>query len=184
VNAPVGSRREIVANCFHIADADATQFDSCVASAVCIEQQKETNGLRASGGAIAAIPVIPRGPVSPVPPVDPVSPPTPVSPVGPVGPVWPVHPVAPVSPMTPIAPMTPVCPVDPMLPVYPVYPRSPVSPVSPTGPCTRRNDTPDATLIGTVVLYHISCQIVLPRNALQCICAVLGSHVVRPSVRL
>jgi len=34
----VGSRRELVANCVHTADADATQLDSCVASAsaVCI----------------------------------------------------------------------------------------------------------------------------------------------------
>jgi len=33
----VGSRRELVANnCVHSADADATQLDSCVASAVCI----------------------------------------------------------------------------------------------------------------------------------------------------
>ena len=33
-----GSRRELVANCVHAADADATQLDSCVASAsaVCI----------------------------------------------------------------------------------------------------------------------------------------------------
>ena len=37
VNAPVGSRRELVANCVHTADADTTQLDSCVAlaSAVC-----------------------------------------------------------------------------------------------------------------------------------------------------
>ena len=33
VNAPIGSRRELVANCVHTADADATQLDSCVASA-------------------------------------------------------------------------------------------------------------------------------------------------------
>jgi len=33
VNAPVGSRRELAANCVHTADADATQLDSCVASA-------------------------------------------------------------------------------------------------------------------------------------------------------
>jgi len=35
----VDSRRELVANCVHIADADATQLDSCVASssAMCIE---------------------------------------------------------------------------------------------------------------------------------------------------
>ena len=35
----VGSRRrrEPVANCVHTADVDATQLDSCVASAVCIE---------------------------------------------------------------------------------------------------------------------------------------------------
>ena len=32
----VGSRRELVANCVHATDADATQLDSCVASAVCI----------------------------------------------------------------------------------------------------------------------------------------------------
>jgi len=34
----VGSRRKLVANCVHTADADATQLDSCVASAsvVCI----------------------------------------------------------------------------------------------------------------------------------------------------
>jgi len=32
----VGSRRDLVANCLHTADADATQLDSCVASAVCI----------------------------------------------------------------------------------------------------------------------------------------------------
>jgi len=32
----VGSRREVVTNCVHTADADATQLDSCVASAVCI----------------------------------------------------------------------------------------------------------------------------------------------------
>ena len=32
----VGSRRELVANCVHTADADATQLDSFVASAVCI----------------------------------------------------------------------------------------------------------------------------------------------------
>jgi len=34
----VGSRRELVANCVHTADDDATQLDSCVASAsaVCI----------------------------------------------------------------------------------------------------------------------------------------------------
>jgi len=32
----VGSRRELVAHCVHSADADATQLDSCVASAVCI----------------------------------------------------------------------------------------------------------------------------------------------------
>ena len=34
----VVSRRELVANCVHAADADATQLDSCVASAsaVCI----------------------------------------------------------------------------------------------------------------------------------------------------
>ena len=31
----VGSRRELVANCVHIADADATKLDSFVASAVC-----------------------------------------------------------------------------------------------------------------------------------------------------
>jgi len=31
----VGSRRELVANCVHTADADATELDSCVASAVC-----------------------------------------------------------------------------------------------------------------------------------------------------
>ena len=38
VNAPVGSCRELVANCVHTDDADATQLDSCVASAssVCI----------------------------------------------------------------------------------------------------------------------------------------------------
>jgi len=38
VNAPVRSRRELVANCVHTADADETQLDSCVASAsvVCI----------------------------------------------------------------------------------------------------------------------------------------------------
>ena len=36
LNAPVVSRRELVANCVHTADADATQLDSCVASAVCI----------------------------------------------------------------------------------------------------------------------------------------------------
>jgi len=35
-NESVGSRRELVANCVHTADADATQIDSCVASAVCI----------------------------------------------------------------------------------------------------------------------------------------------------
>jgi len=29
----VGSRRELVANCVHTADADATQLNSCVASA-------------------------------------------------------------------------------------------------------------------------------------------------------
>ena len=34
MNAPVGSRRELVANSAHT--ADATQLDSCVASAVCI----------------------------------------------------------------------------------------------------------------------------------------------------
>jgi len=34
VNTLVGSRRELVANCVHTADADATQLDSCVASAV------------------------------------------------------------------------------------------------------------------------------------------------------
>jgi len=28
----VGSRRELVANCVHTADADATQLDSCVAA--------------------------------------------------------------------------------------------------------------------------------------------------------
>ena len=33
VNAPAGSRRELVANCVHSADADATQLDSFVASA-------------------------------------------------------------------------------------------------------------------------------------------------------
>ena len=32
----VGSRREPDANCVHTADADVTQLDSCVASAVCI----------------------------------------------------------------------------------------------------------------------------------------------------
>ena len=32
----VGSRRELDANCVHTADADATQLDSFVASAVCI----------------------------------------------------------------------------------------------------------------------------------------------------
>jgi len=32
----VGSRRELVTNCVHTPDADATQLDSCVASAVCI----------------------------------------------------------------------------------------------------------------------------------------------------
>jgi len=32
----VGSCRELVANCVYTADADATQLDSCVASAVCI----------------------------------------------------------------------------------------------------------------------------------------------------
>jgi len=31
----VGIRRKLVANCVHTADADATQLDSCVASAVC-----------------------------------------------------------------------------------------------------------------------------------------------------
>ena len=31
----VGSRRELVANCVHTVDADATQLDSCIASAVC-----------------------------------------------------------------------------------------------------------------------------------------------------
>jgi len=37
VNAPVGSRCELVANCVHTADADdATQLDSCIPSAVCI----------------------------------------------------------------------------------------------------------------------------------------------------
>ena len=38
VNARVGSSRELVANCVHTADADATQLDSCVlsVSAVCI----------------------------------------------------------------------------------------------------------------------------------------------------
>jgi len=38
VNAPVGSRRELVANSIHTAEADTTQLDSCVASAsaVCI----------------------------------------------------------------------------------------------------------------------------------------------------
>jgi len=36
VNASVGSRRELVADCIHTADAEATQLDSCVASAVCI----------------------------------------------------------------------------------------------------------------------------------------------------
>ena len=36
VNAPIGSRRELVANSVHSADSDATQLDSCVASAVCI----------------------------------------------------------------------------------------------------------------------------------------------------
>ena len=32
----VGSRHELVVNCVHTADGDATQLDSCVASAVCI----------------------------------------------------------------------------------------------------------------------------------------------------
>jgi len=36
----VGSRRELVANCVHNADADATQLDSCVASALCIEHYR------------------------------------------------------------------------------------------------------------------------------------------------
>ena len=38
MNTAVGSRRELVANCVHTADADATQLDSCIASAsaVCI----------------------------------------------------------------------------------------------------------------------------------------------------
>jgi len=42
VNAPVGSRRELAANCVHTADADATQLDSCVASAsaVCIGHKR------------------------------------------------------------------------------------------------------------------------------------------------
>ena len=40
VNAPVGSRRELVANCVHTADADATQLDSCIASAVCIGHKR------------------------------------------------------------------------------------------------------------------------------------------------
>jgi len=36
LNAPVGSRRKLVVNRVHTADADATQLDSCVTSAVCI----------------------------------------------------------------------------------------------------------------------------------------------------
>ena len=41
----VGSRRELVANCVHTADADATQRDSCVASAsrVCIGLYKSSS---------------------------------------------------------------------------------------------------------------------------------------------
>ena len=35
VNAPDGSRRELVENCVHTADADPRQLESCVASAVC-----------------------------------------------------------------------------------------------------------------------------------------------------
>ena len=39
----VGSRRELVANFVHTADADATQLDSWVASAVCIGLNKQTD---------------------------------------------------------------------------------------------------------------------------------------------
>jgi len=35
IDESVGIRRELVANCVHTADSDATQLDSCVASAVC-----------------------------------------------------------------------------------------------------------------------------------------------------
>ena len=36
----VGSRRDLGANCVHTAYADAMQLDSCVASAVCIVQNR------------------------------------------------------------------------------------------------------------------------------------------------
>ena len=36
----VGSRRELVTNCVRTADAEATELDSCVASAVCVEQKR------------------------------------------------------------------------------------------------------------------------------------------------
>jgi len=34
VNKPVGSRRKLVANCVHTADADATELDSCADTGV------------------------------------------------------------------------------------------------------------------------------------------------------
>jgi len=42
----VGSRRELVVNCVHTADVDATQLDSCVASAVCIGHKGQQIRLR------------------------------------------------------------------------------------------------------------------------------------------
>jgi len=40
---------------------------------------------------------------------------------------------------------------------------------------------PHCIMLSTLVGPHLA---LLPRNALKCICAVLGSHVVRLSVRL
>ena len=48
VNASVGGRRELVAN-VHIADADATQLGSCVASAVRIGHKFVTRTLHVYG---------------------------------------------------------------------------------------------------------------------------------------
>jgi len=55
VNAFIGSRRELVANCVHNADANATQLDSCVASAsaVCVleitHRQNQRDGVCGTG---------------------------------------------------------------------------------------------------------------------------------------
>jgi len=56
-----------------------------------------------------------------------------------------------------------------------------------SSPCVNCLNTPYRQSSEIHIIYavvHQNVLLLLPRNALKCICAVLGSHVVRPSVRL